>query len=306
MICIGTHIMGEIVLDKAPVRPFSDKNYLYFQSYGDADTSVSLIAPSSFNVSFEISTDGTTWCNWGYDTVNSQKVFSRVTLPLFGDYVFIRASSVNTWNALPSRHLQFVFGDGLIKSGGSVMSLIKSDASLVSFEYPSTCFYNLFQDCKTLTTAPELPATSLIGNCYDSMFQGCTSLTQAPALPSTTLVYSCYYGMFRGCVCLTTAPALPAETLADNCYQEMFYGCISLTQAPALPATTLASNCYSSMFSSCSALNYVRVEATAWNTSYANNWLYSVASVGTFTKPTGTTIASGASGIPNGWTVVNY
>lgn len=56
------------------------------------------------------------------------------------------------------------------------------------------------------------------------MFYGCSSLTSAPALPATTLVGGCYYSMFNGCKSLTSAPALPATTLASNCYFGMFYG----------------------------------------------------------------------------------
>ena len=66
---------------------------------------------------------------------------------------------------------------------------------------------------------------TMASKCYDSMFFGCTSLTTAPELPATTLAGSCYDGMFYGCTSLTTAPELPATTLADYCYFGMFYGC---------------------------------------------------------------------------------
>ena len=35
--------------------------------------------------------------------------------------------------------------------------------------------------------------------CYWSMFQNCTSLTTDPELPATTLSAYCYYQMFYGC-----------------------------------------------------------------------------------------------------------
>jgi hypothetical protein len=57
----------------------------------------------------------------------------------------------------------------------------------------------MFQDCASLTQAPELPATTLANYCYCSMFNSCKSLTQAPALLATTLVTSCYFDMFSGC-----------------------------------------------------------------------------------------------------------
>jgi hypothetical protein len=116
------------------------------------------------------------------------------------------------------------------------------------------CYYRMFSGCTSLTTAPELPATTLADNCYSFMFAGCTSLTTAPELPATTLADKCYSFMFDGCTSLTTAPELSATTLASGCYIGMFSGCTSLTTAPELPATTLADNCYLSMFKSCTSL----------------------------------------------------
>ena len=120
-------------------------------------------------------------------------------------------------------------------------------------------FGTLFKDCKTLTTAPELPATTLAGNCYELMFQGCKKLTIAPALPAEKLTGYCYNSMFLGCTELTTAPALPATTLAEGCYKQMFYNCSGLTSAPALPATTLYASCYNSMFYGCTSLTAVPI-----------------------------------------------
>ena len=115
-------------------------------------------------------------------------------------------------------------------------------------------FCNLFNDCSVLTSAPELPATTLADYCYRNMFYYCTSLTSAPVLPATTLANSCYDSMFSGCKSLTSAPALPATTLENSCYDSMFYGCTSLTSAPKLSATKLADNCYYFMFSGCTSL----------------------------------------------------
>ena len=115
-------------------------------------------------------------------------------------------------------------------------------------------FCSLFKDCSVLTSAPELPATTLANECYQCMFSGCTSLTSAPKLPATTLADYCYSIMFGGCTSLTSAPKLPAKKLADKCYYNMFFGCTSLTSAPKLPATTLANNCYADMFCGCTSL----------------------------------------------------
>ena len=101
-------------------------------------------------------------------------------------------------------------------------------------------FCNLFIDCAVLTSAPELPATTLAKNCYDSMFSGCTSLTDAPVLPATKLADFCYCSMFYGCTSLTSAPKLSAEKLANNCYTYMFSNCNSLSTITMLaPASKI-------------------------------------------------------------------
>ena len=76
--------------------------------------------------------------------------------------------------------------------------------TLLNWENPpmdvtSNCYIMMFRDCTNLTTAPELPTTTLAKGCYNNMFSGCTSLTTAPELPATTLVESCYYMMFYLC-----------------------------------------------------------------------------------------------------------
>lgn len=177
-------------------------------------------------------------------------------------------------------------------------------------ELPATtladsCYSGMFRDCTILTTAPELPATTLNAYCYNGMFEGCISLTTAPELPATTLVSNCYYSMFRGCTNLTTAPELPATTLAEGCCYGMFEGCTSLTTAPELPATTLARRCYYNMFSGCTNLNHITMLATKISASGClTNWAFGVSSTGTFVKHTDMeSLPTGASGIPNGWTV---
>ena len=169
----------------------------------------------------------------------------------------------------------------------------------------SNCYNSMFSACTGLTQAPALPATTLASYCYNSMFSACTGLTQAPALPVTTLANSCYYSMFRGCTGLTSAPALPATTLANFCYYYMFFDCTGLTQAPALPATTLASYCYGYMFRGCTKLAHVKCLATDISAiDCVVSWLSGVASSGTFVKAAAmTSWPSGASGIPEGWTV---
>ena len=133
---------------------------------------------------------------------------------------------------------------------------LTSAPELPATDLANYCYYEMFKGCTSLTTAPKLPATTLAKSCYNSMFSGCTSLTRAPQLPATTLANCdyCYSKMFNGCTSLTTAPELKAEELAGYCYTEMFSGCTALTTAPELKAEPLASFCYADMFSGCTAL----------------------------------------------------
>ena len=75
------------------------------------------------------------------------------------------------------------------------------------------------------------------------MFRGCTSLTTAPELPATTLANQCYQFMFYGCSSLTTAPTLLATTLVKRCYNNMFYGCSNLSSITCLATDISAQEC---------------------------------------------------------------
>ena len=126
-------------------------------------------------------------------------------------------------------------------------------------ELPATtltqkCYRYMFSQCTSLTTPPELPATELADFCYENMFSDCTSLTTVPRLPATKLKFRCYYYMFSDCTSLTTPPELPATKLADSCYLGMFANCTSLTTPPELPVINLASNCYAYMLRGCTSL----------------------------------------------------
>ena len=202
----------------------------------------------STNQTLEYSTDTTTWNT--FDTTTN--------IPLNnGDKVYVRGvlSADNT----SSNYTQFKMSGKIATSGNCNAIWNYQDLNTPLKEY---CGFKMFSGCTSLTTAPELPTTTLAPYCYNIMFGGCTSLVQTPELPATNLNSGCYQSMFYGCTSLTTAPELPATTLASSCYSIMFSGCTSLTTAPELPATTLASNCYQSMFYKCSLITTPDLPAT--------------------------------------------
>ena len=167
----------------------------------------------------------------------------------------LRGKSSGGTASADNKYAFISFGDSKVKvtCSGDIRTLVDYD-NYVTVSTANARFCYLFRDCASLTTTPELPATTLADRCYDYMFYKCAGLTTAPELPATTLADYCYSSMFYGCTGLTTAPELPVMTLAKKCYYQMFVGCTSLTTAPKLPATTMAEACYSYMFWNCDGL----------------------------------------------------
>ena len=229
--------------------------------------------PDSINL--QTSFDGSSWTPY--------TVEDTITIPKIGGKVYFKAVGQNNKMATsPSDYHKFEFTSSIDVSG-NVNSLLEEDeqiARTMSLENRNFCYAYLFSG-GALTTAPELPATTLAYGCYAMMFQDCPYLTQAPELPATTLAAFCYYNMFSNCTALTTAPELPAYTLVDSCYVGMFAGC--------------------------SQLNYVSVGFDNWVQYTTDNWLNNVASIGTFKCPqdliTNTTTRSNST-VPDTWTMV--
>ena len=218
--------------------------------------------------------------------------------------IFSYCTNLVTAPALPATTLAYGCYNSMFQSCTNLTTAPELPAKTLA----SNCYGSMFQSCTNLTTAPALPATTLAYGCYSNMFSYCTNLVTAPALPATTLATYCYRYMFQGCSNLITATALPATTLAIDCYEYMFEGCTSLVTAPELPATTLVDYCYRYMFNGCSKLSNITMLATDISASSCLfNWVSGVSSSGTFTKHKDmTSLPSGVSGIPEGWTVEDY
>ena len=206
------------------------------------------------NINLQTSTDGKSWTPYNIEDV--------ITLTNVGDKVYFKAVGQNrSLASSPENYHRFDF-IGEFEASGNVNSLLEEDPNIartMSLEGRNFCYAYLFSGT-VLTTAPELPATTLAYGCYAMMFNNCPLLTQAPVLPATTLADFCYYYMFENCTALTTAPELPVYQLVDSCYAYMFQGCTSL--------------------------NYVSVGFDNWYpTNATDNWLNSVAATGTFVCP---------------------
>lgn len=134
-----------------------------------------------------------------YYKVNNQNWelwdLSPITLNT-GDKMYVKSSDSNALALSPAYRLYFVMS-GKISASGNIMSLLNYTDTM-----PQYAFCGLFGQCASLTTAPELPATTLSPFCYYNMFMKCVSLTEAPELPAETLVQNCYNMMFAMCTAL--------------------------------------------------------------------------------------------------------
>ena len=208
------------------------------------------------------------------------------------------------YNNLEAQFAIIGFGNSEVKVActGDIRTLVDYE-SYSTADTSRACFYCLFKDCTSLTSAPDLPAETLSERCYSRMFMNCISLTSAPDLPATTLAEACYSYMFTDCTSLAEAPALPATTLAEACYSYMFYDCRSLVRVPDLPAETLVKRCYLGMFYGCTKLTGVTMLATDISAERAlEDWLYGVAPAGTIFTAADTILPEES--IPAGWIAV--
>ena len=326
--------LGDSVIWQKTTEPVGP-DYFYIESLGDANTisvknkgdgSTDNVTPT-----LEYSKDKSTWNTITFDWASGEHTTELPVKLNTGEKMYFR-NDTHKFSNSSSKYISF---SSTVSSnvGGDIRTLSNylnvdnetkpqkymfrslfynnkyivdaSNLKLLYTSLESDCYSNMFNGCNSLTTAPALPATNLGSSCYINMFYGCNSLTTAPELPATTLKSQCYENMFEDCTSLTSAPALPATTLEYRCYYYMFKGCSKLTSAPELPAIKLTSSCYSSMFLSCSKLNSITVYAEDISVySCTDNWLYGVASSGTFNNMGFAPFETGASGIPNGWTEV--
>ena len=245
-------------------KPTPPSAYLTFASEDSSNFTLSVDnSTKNWDGTLCYSTDTTNWTVWDGTTVlnsNNGVLYLRGS----GNSIIAGSSNEKRWILTQNKRISCI---------GNIENLLDWE-TVIAGQHPqmtSNCYANMFYRCTSLTSAPELPAITLVDHCYYHMFYRCTSLTSAPELPATSLSHYCYYGMFLGCTSLTSAPKLPATKLDADCYNGMFYGCTGLTSAPKLPATILDVACYNYMFYGCVSLTSApELPATVLRTSCYN------------------------------------
>ena len=258
----------------------------------------------------EYSLDGVTWTTYDFTTLPEVSVAA-------GANIYFRGTNANNqFNTSSSAYVTFSFNK-TCEGHGNMCSLFNPDPAVFS-TITSVGTYGLrglFSGCTTLVTAPDLSSvTSVDLESMKSCFEGCTSLVTAPDLSNVTSIGSSGLAYaFYGCTSLTTAPDLSNVTsIWQYGLENAFKGCSFVTAPDLSNVTSVGTSGLSSAFKDCYKLEV----ATAPNVQNLTNnilysWLQYAGSQATGTKtvrvPTGATItADSVSGIPTGWTRVDY
>ena len=142
--------------------------YLCFTSTGNSTVRMTQTGTpnKSANKVIQYKLNNGQWQNWDLSAVSLSD----------GDKMYLKSDDEIPISESPSIYKYFMI-TGSIAATGDIMSLLNFSDTLTDY-----AFYNLFKNCTSLTTAPELPATTLTNACYAYMFYYCTKLNYVKAL----------------------------------------------------------------------------------------------------------------------------
>ena len=218
-----TDSLNRVIWEKQqPVPPTPSNSYFYVEDASGSNNTVTIkkvrdsdehyITPT---ITVYYSTDQINWTSMGSTSTTG----ITVTIPA-NTKVYFRATA-NTWSSVHTNYCNIFDIGGNCRVGGNVMSLIYGSNFANKTSFPNNSNSNL---AKIFSSNPVvdasnlvLPATTLTQQCYVGMFQNCTSLTQAPQLPATTLAQQCYQMMFSGCYALNTVITYAQDISASYC-----------------------------------------------------------------------------------------
>jgi len=214
------------------IKSLEDNNTITFTKYNENSSYITT------DKSIQYSKDLNTWTYISFVTDNSSQIVLNN-----GEKLYLKGN-----NSAYGEKLYYNFylsAANILSSGnidvmGNIMSLVYEDNFANNNTIESYAFPALFYNNKKLINAKDLilPAITATSECYRNMFRNCTSLVTTPELPATTLATNCYNAMFMGCTSLVTAPELPATYLVNYCYNAMFNGCTSLNYIKAMFTST--------------------------------------------------------------------
>ena len=150
-------------------------------------------------------------------------------------YMFAVSPSLSAYNyVLPAETLKEYCYRNMF-AATSLVSPVEMSAKTMGSD---SCFA-MYCSCFTLTITPYFNSITSLGNeCFNCMFQDCISLESVRELPATVIPYGAYWSMFYHCRSLTGVPYLGNPTsVGGSAYQRMFEGCSNLTYIKAMFTT---------------------------------------------------------------------
>lgn len=153
------------------------------------------------------STDTTTWSEWsGKAAIESAEHGAEQRIYMRGS-----GNSVITGN---DNERRWVLTGSNIACVGNIENLLDYE-TVANGNHPTMaedCYRSMFRGCTSLTSAPELPATTLTAYCYKSMFYGCKNIKLSTT--QTDEYQTAYRIPTSGTV--TTVPSFALDSMFTN------------------------------------------------------------------------------------------
>lgn len=241
--------------------PQPTNGYFYFDNVGSSPVTVTLggwgnpneTPPKKFDL--EYSTTGSSgWTNGfvgSYDEGEEFYTHFQFTVPA-NSKIYVRSNGYfYDENETGEYFDERFFIDGEVNIGGNPLSLIFGQSYRNNqSNMPNFAFSNVFAETPIVDASELYLPDYTTHSCYQYMFDYCKSLVTAPLLPATFIEENCYGGMFEGCTALENVYCL-AETNDGTSTGSWLY------EASATGTIVVSSN-------SCLALDTVDGIPTGW------------------------------------------
>lgn len=302
---------------------YTDSGCMYIEnvSANVGSFSVNKVGTPGTNPNMEYSLDGVNWEN--YDFTN----LPQISVPS-GGHLYIKGVNTNFSTTMSqyssyNNHYSLYFSEDF-NIGGSLAYLInKNDpSSVTTISDQGYCY--LFVNNTHLIDISKFNfgnITRINKGGLNSAFSGCTNLINCPDMSNIEQIYGdlssggCSY-LFTGCGSLVTPPNLSSLSIVgENGIAHLLRDCTSLEYGIDFKNnvfSSIGSSSFNSLYYGCSKLSEaVAPNIGTWDTSKFSYWLQNAGTQATGTKtvyaPTGMTInTDSTSGIPTGWTRVDY
>lgn len=189
-----------------------------------------------------------------------------------GETVYIKGNNA-TFSKDKDNYYHFAM-TGRIRAGGNINKLLSKDGNVDTLL--DSCYIQLFQNCTSLVSTPDLPAKVLQSSCYRNMFAGCTSLEEVTEeLPADKILGMSYYEMFLDCTSLKYPPKIAATYCGAIGAKGMFKNCSSLLESPELFFEQVNTSGCTGMFAHCTSLikaNPVHIKEVSMNSLESMFW----------------------------------